>query len=66
VNFHLDVKTDGSLKMQRRTLVINSYEASSNSKGKIKEEEQASSNHVTVEEAENLKAEVKLVEALET
>ena len=52
--------------MQRRTLVINSYEASSNSKGKIKEEEQASSNHVTVEEAENLKAEVKLVEALET
>jgi len=35
----LDVKIDGSLKIKRRTLVINSYETSSNWKDKIKEKE---------------------------
>ena len=34
----LDVKGDSSLKVKRRNLVITSCEASSNSKGKIKEE----------------------------
>jgi len=36
--FTLDVKIDRSLKVNRCTLVINSYVASSNSKGKIKKE----------------------------
>jgi len=52
----LDVKTDGPLKVKRRTLVITSYETRSNSKGKIKDEEQPSSHLVTVQEANDLKA----------
>jgi len=39
----LDVKTNSSLKVKIRTLVITSYEASSNSKSKAEKEEQASS-----------------------
>jgi len=35
----LDVKIDGSLKVKKSTLVITSYEASSNSKEEIKDEE---------------------------
>jgi len=38
VRFHLEVKTNRSLKAKICTLVITSCEASSNSKGKIKEE----------------------------
>uniref|UniRef100_A0A7C9DQF5 Uncharacterized protein n=1 Tax=Opuntia streptacantha TaxID=393608 RepID=A0A7C9DQF5_OPUST len=48
-----DIKTDGSLKIKRCTMVITSYEASSNSKGKIKDEEQASSHPVTAWEADD-------------
>jgi len=44
----LDVKTDGSLKVKRHTLVITSCEASSNSKEKIKEDGQVSSHPITV------------------
>jgi len=61
----LDVKIDGSLKVKICTLVITSCDASSNSKEKIKEE-QASSDHVIVQEADNLKAEVKSTEAPKT
>jgi len=35
----LNVKTNGFLKIRRRTLFITSREASSNSKGKVEEEE---------------------------
>jgi len=44
----LDVKTNGSFKVKRRTLVITSYGTSSISKGKIKDEEQPSSHPITV------------------
>ena len=40
----LDVKINGSLKVKRRTLVITSCDASSNSKDEIKDEDQVSSN----------------------
>jgi len=62
----LDVKTNNSLKAKRCTLVIISYEASSNSKGKIKEDEQASSDYITIREVNDLKAEGESIEALET
>ena len=55
----LDVKTNGSLKVKRHTLVITSYEVSSNSKGKVEDEEQISSNHVTFQEINDLEAKVK-------
>ena len=44
----LDVMIDGSLKVKRCTLVITNYEASSNSKEKIKWDGQASFHPVTV------------------
>jgi len=53
----LDVKIDGSLKVKRRTLVITIYDTSSNSKGKIKDEEQASSHPITVRDVDDLKTE---------
>jgi len=55
--FFLDVKTDSSLKVKRCTSIITSYETSSNSKVKIKDEEQASSQPITVWEADDLKGE---------
>ena len=51
--FTLDVKTHDSLKVKRRTLVITSFEASSNSKSKVEEEDQVSSNHITVQETDD-------------
>jgi len=61
-----DVKIDGSLKVKKRTLVITSYETTSNSKGKIKDEEQPSSHPVTIRGADDLKAEIGLIEVLQT
>jgi len=49
-----DVKSDGSLKVKRRTLVITSYQTSSNAKGKIKDEEQPSSPPITIREDDDL------------
>jgi len=40
------MKTGGSLKVKRRTVVITSFKVSSNSKGKVEDEEQVSYNHV--------------------
>ena len=62
----LDIKTDGPLKVKRCTPVITSYEASSNSKEKIKENGQASSHPITVRDANDLKAETGTAKALET
>jgi len=62
----LDVITDGSLKVKKRTLVITSYKTSLNSKGKIKDEKQASSHPVTVQEADDLKVKTRSTEARET
>ena len=62
----LDIKTDGDLKVKKHTLVITSYEARSNSKAKVKDEEQVSSNHITIREANDLEAKVEPVEVLKT
>jgi len=62
----LDVKSDGSLRIKRCTLVITSYETSSNSKAKIKDEEQASSHPIAVREADDLKVKTGSTEAPET
>jgi len=56
----LDVKIDGSLKVKRRTLVITNYDASSNSKDKIEEEDQVSSNHNMIREVDDLETEIEL------
>jgi len=50
----LNVKTDGCLKVERRTLVMCSYGTSSNSKGKIKDEEQPSSHPVIIREVDDM------------
>jgi len=57
----LDVKIDGSLKVKRRPLVITSY--SWNSKGEIKDEDQVSSNHITIQEPHDLEIEVEPAQA---
>jgi len=62
----LIIKTDDSLKVTRHTLVITSYKTSSNSKQKIKEDEQVSSHPVIGREADDLDAETGSVEAPET
>ena len=62
----LDIKTDGSLKVNRRTLVITSCEASSNSKENNKEDGQASSHPITVQKANDLEAETGLTKLLKT
>jgi len=62
----LDVKTNGSLKVKRHTLAITSYATSSNSKGKIKDEEQPSSHPVTVREANDLEANTQSTEVPNT
>ena len=56
-----NIRTDESMKVKRRTLVITSCIASSNSKGQIKEEKQASFDHVTVQEGDDLEAKVEPV-----
>ena len=62
----LDVKINGSLKVKRCTLVITSCNASSNAKDEIKDEDQFSSNHITIWEASDLEIEVEPVEAPNT
>jgi len=60
----LDVKIDDSLKVKRRTLVITSCDASSNSKDKIKAEDQVSSNQIMIREADDLETTVEPAKAL--
>ena len=50
----LNVKTDDSLKVKTHTLVLTSRKANAISKERTTEEEQASCNHVTVQEANDL------------
>ena len=54
----LDVQIDSSLKVRRCTLVITSCDANLNSKDEIKDEDQDSSNHITIWEADDLEIEV--------
>ena len=59
----LDVKIDDSLKVKRRTLVITICGPNSNSKDGIKDEDQASSNHIIVQEADDLDTEAEPAKA---
>ena len=49
----LDVKMDGSLRVKRRTVVLTGQQKSSNSDEKSKEEQVASSNHITIRECDD-------------
>jgi len=51
--FALDVKVDDSLKVKRRVLILIGRGARASSKEGAKEEEQASSSHVTIQEVDN-------------
>jgi len=66
VHFYVGCKTDGSLKGKRRTLIITNYDASTNSKDEIKGKDQVFSNHITIQEADDLEIELKLAEAPKT
>jgi len=57
----LDVKTDGSLKVKRHTLLITNCEANLNSKEKIKRGGQASFHPITIRDANNLEDDTELV-----
>ena len=54
----LDVKIDGSLQAKTHTLVITSCDANSNSKDEIKDEDQVSSNHIMIWEADDMETKV--------
>ena len=62
----LDVKNNGSPKVKRHTVALTSCKASSNSKGKVGEEKQVSSNDVIVREIGDLDAEVEPTAAPKT
>jgi len=62
----LHVKMDASLQVKRCTLVLTGYGANASSKERTEEEEQVSSNHVTVQEADDLDYGIKLAKAQET
>jgi len=62
----LDIKIDGTLKAKRCTIIITSYEASSNAKEKIKGDGQASSHSITFPEADGVDVETGLGEAPKT
>ena len=59
----MDVKIDGSLKVKRHTLIITNCDASSNSKDRIKDEDEVSFNHSMIWEVDDLETEVEPVEA---
>jgi len=62
----LDVRIDDSLKVKGCTLVITSWEASSNSREKIKRDGQASSHPISLSKVDDLEAKTRLAEAPET
>jgi len=62
----LDVKTDGSLKVKRNSLVITSYGSTSYSNSKIKYEEQPSSHPIIIREADDLEDGTESAEVLGT
>jgi len=64
--FTSDAKTEGSLKIKRRTIVITNCEANWNSKGKTKGDGQASFHPVIVWEADDLEDDIESDEAPET
>ena len=62
----LDVKTEGSLRIKRCTVVFTGHRVNLGLKEELKQDEQASSNHITVWEVDDLDAEIELLETLKT
>jgi len=62
----LDVSIDGSLRVNRRTLVLTGHMAHPSPSEVVIEKEQASSNHITVREVDNSDSEIELAETLKT
>jgi len=57
---------DESLKVKRHALVLTGHGANASTKERTKEDEQASSNHITVQEVDGLDSEIELTKAPET
>jgi len=62
----LDVKTDGSLRVKRRTVVFTGQRKISSSNKEAEKEEVVSSNHITIHECDNLDSEIQLEETPKT
>jgi len=62
----LDVKMDGSLRMKRRTMVLIGQQKRSISNEKSKEEQVASSNHITIHGCDDSDSDIELAETPET
>ena len=62
----LDVKTDGSLRVKRRTVIFTCQQKNSNSSNEAEEEEVVSSNHITTHECDDSDLEIELAETPET
>ena len=62
----LDVKTDGSLRVKRRTVIFTGQQKNSDSNKEAKEEEVVSSNHITIHECDHSDSEIELAETPKT
>jgi len=62
----LDVKTDGSLRVKRRTVVFTGQQKNSGSNEEAEEEEVISSNHITIHECDDSDSEIELAETPKT
>jgi len=62
----LDVKTDGSLRVKRRTMIFTGQQNNSDSSNEAKEVEIVPSNHITAHECEDSDSEIELAETPKT
>jgi len=62
----LDVKTDGSLRVKRRTVVFTGQRKNSGSNEEAEKEEVVSSNHITIHECDDSDSEIELAKTAET
>ena len=62
----LDVKTDGSLRVKRCTVVFTGERKNSGSNEETEEEEVVPSNHITIHECDDSDSEIDLAETPET
>ena len=62
----LDVKTDGSLRVKKRTVIFTCQQKNSNSSNEVEEEEVVSSNHITIHECDDSNSEIELAKTLKT
>jgi len=61
-----DVKTDGSLRVKRRTVIFTGQQNNSNSSNEAEEKEVVPSNHITAHECDDSDSEIELAETPET